>query len=877
MNPAQDLMNATPLTGEQVQRLETAVLDFDLGWHPGRWVEFVRGLPTADPLWRRRVVVEATKVDLERSYRAGRRPGLAEYAAVCPELADDPALAAELQAAVAELERRSGTLHIAGSAVDTSTADAAPPSPAAPESLGMLRDYRLLAELGRGGMGTVYRALHTRLEKVVALKVLPSERLARREERERFEREMRAVGQMNHPHLVAAHDAGEADGKHFLVMELVAGADVGKFPAPLAVPEACEIVRQAALGLHYAHERGLVHRDVKPSNLMLARREAGDGARETVVKVLDFGLALLGRDAPTGRDLTNAGAVMGTVDFLAPEQALDSHTVDRRADVYSLGATLFKLLAGTAPFEDGAPRSLTQRLLAMQNTSAPPLATRRPDLPAELTRLVDRMLAKTPEERPAMASEVAASLVPWCAGADLTRLLANHEPSGDIGDRALAEPLPPAAQPAGREGRGTRLLLALAVSAAVLLGVVFYFSTGTGVVSVTINEPNARVTYDEGSQRIVVAVSGRTVTIRPSPGRHTLLVEKDGHVQETREFQVRRRRKLQLAVVLKPLEPPSNLRLRLGKTLSPGVPTEAAYSPRGELLAVANHERQVVMIDTTTWRTVWTGERHGHYVVGLAFSPQGTTLASCGYDGKIHLWNVANGHWLGERVGHVGAIRSVAFHPDGKVLASAGGGDPGGNQRGKGSMGDSHVRLWDVAENKERLSLQGHDGDVFGVAFSADGERLVSCGADGTIRCWDWRRGRPLHTPANGHRGPVAQVTFSADGRQLASAGLDRTAIVWDVRDGGIERRRQFALEESTGGVGAVAFSPNGQQLATGSDNGLVCLWDIASGKRLAEMAGPQIYVLSLSFSPDGKRLAAVSWGVQVYDLETAESAVSPQ
>lgn len=214
------------------------------------------------------------------------------------------------------------------------------------EVIERVRDYELIEQLGAGGMGTVYRAVHTRLERIVALKLLPARRLRDDVAVARFEREMKAIGRLDHPAIVRATDAGDVDGTHFLAMDFVEGIDLSKLVrliGPIDVASACELIRQAALGLQYAHEQQLIHRDVKPSNLMLTR----DGE----VRILDLGLALFGAASEAVDDLTTVGQLMGTIDYMAPEQGDNSHDVDARADVYSLGATLFKLLTGTAPYE----------------------------------------------------------------------------------------------------------------------------------------------------------------------------------------------------------------------------------------------------------------------------------------------------------------------------------------------------------------------------------------------------------------------------------------------------------------------------------------------------------------------------------------------
>ncbi len=291
-------------------------------------------------------------------------------------------------------------------------------------ALGEIGPYKLLAKLGQGGMGTVYKALHTRLEKVVALKVLPADRLRDPDAVARFEREMKAVGKLDHPHIVRALDAGDADGRHFLVMEYVEGIDLGaliKHNGPLGVADACELIRQAALGLQAAHSRGMVHRDIKPRNVMLAAQEFGP----PVVKVLDLGLARLSVSrASEANDLTETGHIMGTVDYMAPEQAGDAHSVDIRADVYSLGATLYTLLTGGSVFEGRPYKTFMQKLSALATEPIPPIRERREGIPDELATIVHRMLATDPVERFASPAEVADTLEPFAAGTDLAALLA---------------------------------------------------------------------------------------------------------------------------------------------------------------------------------------------------------------------------------------------------------------------------------------------------------------------------------------------------------------------------------------------------------------------------------------------------------------------
>lgn len=302
----------------------------------------------------------------------------------------------------------------------------APPEPVGPRQSPVmmytagqqLGAYKLLRPLGHGGMGAVYLASHSQLEKHVAIKLLPGMSADNDDVRTRFQREIRVVGRLNHPSIVAATDAGEIEGTPFLVMEYVAGRDLScvvRTHGRLSVPDACELMRQVALGLSCAHAEGVVHRDVKPSNLMLD--EAGQ------VKILDFGLAQLNFWNEASVELTTVGQLMGTLDYMAPEQAESCGNVDYRADLYALGATLFRLLCGRPPLAAAPNQSPLEKLRLLANHVPPSLDVLCPDAPDELVRLVNSLLARHPDDRPASAAHVAEQLQPLTDSADLVNLL----------------------------------------------------------------------------------------------------------------------------------------------------------------------------------------------------------------------------------------------------------------------------------------------------------------------------------------------------------------------------------------------------------------------------------------------------------------------
>jgi len=288
-----------------------------------------------------------------------------------------------------------------------------------------LGDYDILREIGHGGMGIVYQAQHRLLNQVVALKVLPDSTLGDRQAVRRFQREMLSLGGLNHPNIVRALNAGEERGVHYLVMEFVDGLDFRELVSQhgcLSPAAACELIRQAAVGLQYIHERDLVHRDVKPANLMLARCGT--------VKILDLGLARL-EAVPQSREGTLPGVPMGTIDYMAPEQWVDATMVDIRADIYSLGCTLFFLLTGKPPpVTDEGDTSL--RWKAKARRTHPPVASLRPDCPPDLDKILELMLAEVPDERFDTPDEVADAVGVFAAPESVAALAsAGHRVAGE--------------------------------------------------------------------------------------------------------------------------------------------------------------------------------------------------------------------------------------------------------------------------------------------------------------------------------------------------------------------------------------------------------------------------------------------------------------
>jgi serine/threonine-protein kinase len=284
-----------------------------------------------------------------------------------------------------------------------------------------LGPYRILEQIGQGGMGRVYKARHRVLGRVVAVKVLAPGVVDTEGGRELFDRERRAVARLVHPNIVTAYDAGEQDSRHYLALEYVDGPNLDQLVrrrGPLPVGQACDFIRQAAQGLQCAHEAGMVHRDIKPANLLVQSR-GPDRPAPGIIKISDFGLARLhppgeAASGATGTIAPEADAVMGTPDYISPEQARCLHRVDIRSDLYSLGCTLYYLLAGRPPFPGG---TALEKLIRHSADPAEPLSRLRPELPQAVVAVVERLMAKRPDDRFQTPAELAEALRPFGAGA----------------------------------------------------------------------------------------------------------------------------------------------------------------------------------------------------------------------------------------------------------------------------------------------------------------------------------------------------------------------------------------------------------------------------------------------------------------------------
>ncbi len=700
------------------------------------------------------------------------------------------------------------------------------------------------ALLGEGTFGLVYRAYDPALKREVALKVAKPEQLHSRQRIARFQREAQAAAHLMHAHIVPVFDSGQDGPHHYIASAFIQGQSLAHTLGTLApgqtlpLQQAVEIVRKLAEALAYAHREQVIHRDIKPANVML--RHDGEPL------LMDFGLAAR---AEGEEKLTQAGMVLGTPEYMAPEQWQGQ--AKPASDQYSLGCLLFELLTGRLPFTGGTPE---QYLFLHTQRPAPSPRKFNGSVPRDLETVCLKCLEKEAGQRYADCGALAEDLARWQRGEPVT------------------------ARRVGWAERcwrwSQRNPLAAGLAAAFLGTLLLGAGVATGLALWALAEAGNAKRAEEQSQK----EAGQARQDRDRAEDEKKKKEEELRRAEWEAY----RNQITLAhtewqhgsaaLAWEYLERcPWHLRgweHDYLATLFNKIPTfqghtgfvySVATSPDGKRIVSGSADSTVKVWDAATGQETLSLRGHTAPVLSVAFSPDGQRIVSASQDSMVKVWDADKGQQTLSLMGHTGFVTSVAYSPDGQRIVSA--------------SQDSMVKVWDADKGQETLSLMGHGSPVSSVAFSPDGKRIVT-GSDRTVKVWDAATGQETLS-FRGHTGPVSSVAFSPDGKRIVSGSFAETAKVWDADKG----QQTLSLMGHKGIVYAVAFSPDGQRIVSGGEDRTVKVWDAATGQQTLSLKGHTGTVKSVAFTPDGKCIVSASNDrtVKVWDANKNQETLSLQ
>ena len=727
-------------------------------------------------------------------------------------------------------------------------------------------DYELIEEIARGGMGVVYRALQKSLNREVALKMILSGKFASIKEVDRFVAEAEAAAHLRHPHIVAVHEVGEVNGRHFYSMDLIRGCDLALRTQenPLSSRQAAAYLIKVARAVHFAHQRGVIHRDLKPQNILV------DEFNEP--RITDFGLAKR-MDLESG--LTWTGTVFGSPSYMAPEQANGRQDqIGPKTDVFALGAVLYYLLSGRPPFLAATPLETFKKVI---DTEPDALSVSHPDISPDLETICLKCLEKDQTHRYASASELADELERWT----------NNQPIK-------------ARRSTVRE-RATKWMQRNPIVTSMSMMILAIGVTGFALVWWQLQKTQDALRQSE--QLLVAEVTARAVELpayRVLPhdsAVSTAVFSADGqrvlsasHDHTARLWdavsgeiiqQYRGHQGVAGCAIFSPDE---------SQVLTYSFDTQFRYphlSPTDQHMLTTRiprfSDQSVRIWDAVSGRQIFILP-HPNHVVDASFSPDGKRVVTAGWDHQARIWDTETGNELHALKHHKAALLSGVFSPDGRrVIVTSSGYDyqlnitAGGGGGVTSSVDEAFLAsIWNPSNGQLLGTVKNRSRDhfLFGgqrssrckAEFSADGKWGVIAGAEpSNLIIWNMERDR-VETVLNGHQAEVLGARFSQDGLKLISYSVDETARIWDVETG----KETALLAAHTAPVLWAEFDPNGKFAVTASGDGTARVWNADTGVGMVILKGHTEKVYQARFSPDGLRVVTASEDGEVRLLDAA-------
>jgi WD40 repeat protein len=702
--------------------------------------------------------------------------------------------------------------------------------PPPPINLVAIPGYEVLGVLGQGGMGTVYRARHVQLDRIVALKVLGH---GSRADAARFRTEAEAIARLNHPNIVPIFEVGvftetpARPAQPYFTMEFCAGGTLEQRLAgtPLSDREAASLVETLARAMQHAHERGILHRDLKPANVLVQFSISDFGfsiegnepasiqnrkskIENLIPKITDFGLAKKLDDVGQ----THTGAVMGTPPYMAPEQARGERDIGPAVDVYALGAILYECLTGRPPFK--AATTFDTLAQVVHDEPAPPRRV-NPEVDRDLETICLKCLEKDPHRRLPSAQFLADELRRYLDGRPIL-----SRPVGLAGRAwrwARRNPVVAAASS----------LAVLALFGVLLLSIVF-------AVRERRHSNDLRQALSSTRYQLAENLLDRALV----PAAH---VEADERLLWlARSLQTAPADAFDLQQVIRLNLSAWHATLHELRALLPhsGAVRCLAFDPTGKLLLTGCSDGTVQVWDTQTGEPAGKPVSLGKAVLAIAFDEQGRALAAVRGENDIRVVDARSGKPVAGPFAHEDRVVAAAWSADGKLLATG--------------SGDGTARVWDVAAGARRVSLP-HETAVIAVALSPDGKTVLTGTLGRKAQVWDTATAKPIG-PALDHPQQVSAVAF-APGGKIVTGCSDNSARLWDVKTGKLVGN-PIRHRATAGTVWSVAVSPDGERLLTAGDDGTARVWDLASGDSLGQSLAHQDEVRAVAFSRDGRLVA---------------------